>query len=131
MKILFLDDNPSRHRAMRKNSIGTSVDYVFTADEALQNLNKKTYDLIMLDHDLSEDEKPNMIVADGYYVASYMAKKMKQHRETPVIIHSLNPTGASRMHDVLENAGYMFVHQIPFAWDKIMVRNDGEVVFRK
>ena len=130
MKVLFLDDSIERHRAMRINSLGANVDFVFNAEEALNLLKKNSYEMIMLDHDLGGEDE-NKIVPDGYYVASYMARNMPQHKETPIIIHSLNGAGAERMKLVLDKAGYMYIHIIPFAWNKIMVRNDGEVVFRK
>ena len=124
-----MDDSPQRHRAMRSNSGDAYVDYAWTADQALQFLRKHRYDLIMLDHDLSEDPKPILIAPDGTYVASYMAKNFPEHRETFTVIHSMNPVGANRMENILIDAGYMHVHKIPSAWDKIQISKDG-IIFK-
>jgi CheY-like chemotaxis protein len=129
-KILFLDDSPFRHRDMKTNSEHFQVDYAYTANVALKFLNNHLYDLIMLDHDLQEDADVLKINADGEYVAAYMSKNMPQHRETPVVIHSLNDPGAKRMQRLLEDGGYMFIHLIPFAWQKLRER-EGQPVFIK
>jgi CheY-like chemotaxis protein len=132
MKILFLDDSPERHRVMRTQTSQATCDHAYTANDALKMLKKHNYDLIMLDHDLNEDPECKLICADGTYVAEYMSKFMPQHIETPVVVHSLNTVAASRMRKILEDdGGYMFVHTIPFAWEKILIREDGQAVFRK
>lgn len=127
-KILFLDDNPFRHREMKK--LDATVDHVYNANEALKSLQQNSYDLIMLDHDLNEDPEHITINPSGEYVAVQMGRHMKQHIETPVVIHSLNPAGAKNMRDILEDHGYMFVHTIPFAWNKIRMR-EGQPVFER
>jgi CheY-like chemotaxis protein len=129
-RILFLDDNPFRHSALKKNSTQFSVDHVYTANEALKRLSIENYDMIMLDHDLNEDPDTLKINPDGEYVAAYMSKNMQQHRETPIIIHSLNQPGSMRMQKLLEDGGYMFIHLIPFAWQKLR-HQQGQPVFIK
>jgi CheY-like chemotaxis protein len=128
MRILFLDDNPNRHNTMQANSMGAVVDHVYSAAEAIDHLSREEYDLIMLDHDLSED--PDMVLStpDGSYVAEYMAQHLVQHSDTPVVIHSLNPPGSQNMMNMLLNGGYSDVRIVPFAWRKITIEN-GDIHF--
>lgn len=52
-RILFLDDSESRHRTFRAVSGGHDVTFVYTADTAIADLRRGTFDLIYLDFDLS------------------------------------------------------------------------------
>jgi len=128
IRILFLDDNPNRHSTMHQNCIGAVVDHVHTAGEAINHLERKEYDLIMLDHDLSEDPDKMNSTPTGNDVASYMARHLVQHSDTPVVIHSLNPPGAQNMMNALHDGGYSDVSIIPFAWRKIQIEN-GKISF--
>jgi DNA-binding response OmpR family regulator len=67
-------------------------DVTITKDgaEAIQLLNTVKYDQIFLDHDLGDVEY------DGVDVARVIPTSINQYTE--VIIHSLNPIGANRMH---------------------------------
>lgn len=127
IRILFLDDNPNRHAAMRSERFNDArVDHAFDAAHAIEFLNANTYDLIMLDHDLSEDIDKIASTPDGSYVAGYMARHLIQHSDTTVIVHSLNPDGAKNMMGILNDAGYSDVHVVPFAWNKLRV--EGSVI---
>ena len=128
IRILFLDDNTNRHGTMHENSIGAVVDHVYNAGEAIDHLERKEYDLIMLDHDLAEDPDLANSTPTGLDVAEHMARHLIQHSDTPVVIHSLNAPGAQNMMNALLNAGYADVRIIPFAWRKINVEN-GNVSF--
>ena len=124
MKILFLDDNPLRHKTISNLLPNANIVHVYTAREALIEMNKTDYDLIMLDHDLDEDAENRLIHPDGTYVTQYMIKNYKHLRETFVVIHSLNHSGAKRMQDTLVDGGFTDVYRIPFAWQTIKVKND-------
>lgn len=130
VRIMFLDDNPERHKTMRKNCIGFAVSAAWNADEAIELLSKEEFDLIMLDHDL-DATKENMIVEgekDGRYVASKMIES-DRHKTTPVILHSLNENGRDMMESILTNNGFENVHQLPFAWMMIEKDKDGGILF--
>lgn len=126
MKILFLDDNKYRHQIFQQNIGVNIVDHVYTADDALLSLRNNVYDVIFLDHDL--DERTNNILVedeqDGRYVCREMIK-LPIDRSTPVIIHSLNYTGAMSMIDTLVENKFNDVRWIPFAWRKIRITSNG------
>jgi len=130
MKILFLDDDNYRHKKMRQNSIGFSVDFAFDAEEAIELMIKNEYCLIMLDHDLDIETLNQLIDSekDGRYVASWMAEDGR-HKEVTVIIHSLNTNGADCMKTILKNAGFKDVINLPFAWLFISKTDKGTVFF--
>lgn len=131
MRILFLDDNDFRHKRMRANSIGFSVTYVYNAADCIAALRKNEFNLIMLDHDLDR-EKQGLVIdreEDGRFVARWMASEGLQHKETPVIVHSLNPRGADEMKKILTDAGFVQVACLPLAWTMIEKGEDGGIVF--
>lgn len=133
LTVLFLDDNLERHKVMRRNSIGVcSVQGVMDADGAISAMldPETNFDLIMLDHDLSADME-NILGTDekdGRYVARWMAQQ-DRHRDTPIIIHSLNDAGRTSMEFILVNAGFKCVAQLPFAWNFIEKGVAGGIVF--
>lgn len=129
-RILFLDDNHHRHDVMVKN-IGSGADLtrVFTARQAIYQIVRNRFDLIMLDHDLNDATNGQLVgdEQDGRFVCRTVAELFRIEQEndldfmcltadTPVIIHSLNPAGAKSMESILKSAGMHTVHQIPFAW---------------
>lgn len=104
VRILVLEDNPNRIRKFKSALIGFVVDYAAEADEAIQLLSEKKYDLIFLDHDLGGEEwvsstNPNT----GYQVAKVVAEKTGPS-STFVIIHSMNHIGADNINGVLPHA---------------------------
>ena len=121
MRILFLDDNAMRHKIFRRNSIGCSVDAVWTAKEALECLldEEKEYDLIMLDHDLNAETENqlNDDEEDGRYVVKKLVESGR-HKDVTIVIHSLNADGRRNMKALLDQAGYATVHDLPFAWER-------------
>lgn len=131
MKILFLDDNSFRHKRMKANSIGFSVTFVFNAKECIAALSKNEFDLIMLDHDLDREKQGQVLdnEEDGRFVARWMASEGLQHKESAVIVHSLNPMGANEMKRTLIDAGFTRVECLPLAWTMIEKGEDGGIVF--
>jgi CheY-like chemotaxis protein len=110
-KVLILEDDKERHRQFKQRmlEIGASYDLVENADEAINLLKTKKYDIIFLDHDLggevyvSENNKNT-----GSEVARYLNKNMV---ESIVIIHSLNPIGSEYMQSLIPNSLI-----VPFVW---------------
>jgi hypothetical protein len=106
MKILFLDDDQTRHNFFRdwcQEKGHMDVTHVFTADGAAEALAADTFDLIFLDHDLGEEhygavgEKPG----DGTGLARWMSKEWDYPEGTRIVVHSWNHSGAARMMDHL------------------------------
>ncbi len=120
MKILFLDDMESRRDKFQTHSIGHTVDFAINAHncEHLLNKNPGDYDLIYLDHDL-EPEHYNMTEGspddqNGQYIAKLLVKLSKYHGKT-VVIHTLNPLGREKMHEILKDKFKVLI--MPHAWN--------------
>lgn len=108
-KILFLDDNTSRHRAMKPYLLHHEA---YTALEAIDLLSHYQYDFVFLDHDLGGEEGVSSEKSNsGAAVARWIAET--KPKIGIIIIHSLNPAGALNMESVLLGAGYR-VLKIPF-----------------
>lgn len=116
MKVLFLDDNPARHKAMK--AMLPCITQVYTADGAIEALSTCNYSEIFLDHDLGgkvyvDSEEYNT----GMTVAKWLAKNK---RDATVVIHSYNPVGARNMAVALKDyllcvapfKGQRFMHMV-------------------
>lgn len=114
MKILFLDDNLNRHRAFkhRFNDPEIALTAVETAEDCIKALRKETFDMVFLDHDLGGETYTESSRADtGMEVVRWIEEHKPKIGE--VIVHSLNPVGASAMSGGLDRSGYA-VQKIPF-----------------
>jgi len=118
MRILILEDDPNRHVRFRRNLIGAEITIVDQAQDAIELLKTKEWDLLCLDHDLGgkihvDSSEPNT----GYAVAKWLEENPKfQPKE--IILHSLNPVGRENMKKCLPNA-----KEIPCAWDLIRIKS--------
>jgi CheY-like chemotaxis protein len=101
-KVFVLED--AQDRVDFFTEIFGNISYFITAkvDVAIKALNETQFDLIFLDHDLEEleliEDSPKVINYDkrtGLNVARVLRDTI--NCETPCIIHSLNPVGASNM----------------------------------
>lgn len=115
MRILFLDDNAERHRKFLQEHIGCDVVQAWTAKEAIAALAAaalvgREWDLVSLDHDLSDDQQLACVRGEdiakagegtGYDVALWMEEHPVKVRH--VVVHSFNPTGAERMAKALRH----------------------------
>lgn len=104
MRILFLDDMKSRRDVFKQKSIGCSVDFATTAQEAIDFLRKNEYDAIYLDHDLEDEHY--QCNKDDHEDGRFVAKKlleMAQHHGKTVIVHSLNSNGRANIRSILKD----------------------------
>lgn len=116
MKILFLDDDPTRHAKFRMAHIGRDVTYVWTATEAIEEMKEQFFDHMSLDHDLAAQlnmELPPVGEGSGYDVALYIAELPKEKQPKLVVVHSFNPEGARRMAVAMKKVGIQ-VLRVPF-----------------
>lgn len=101
--VLFLDDNPDRHRKFRSEC--PFADRVETAQECIDRLRINKYDVVFLDHDLGGQhfQDPNE-ANSGSGVVRWIAR----HKPTigRVIVHSLNPGERRNMTMDLRRLGY-------------------------
>lgn len=104
IRILFLDDMEARHAAVSKvlpDNAHVSVDYVWTAEQAIEALSKTDYTTVFLDHDLSEDDilmlpGGKSKVPTGMDVVHHiLTMKVPPHN---VVIHSMNGPAAEAMY---------------------------------
>lgn len=134
MKILFLDDNENRHAKFRQQSIGCSIDHVYTAAEAIEKIDDEdiTYDIIFLDHDLNwqTENQLNEDEEDGRTVARHLAT-VDRYKDSIVIIHSLNNQGGMLMKGILEDGGYENAFYYPFAWQYFQKDSQGNWVVKQ
>lgn len=101
MKVLFLDDDPERHRRFAMAHIGCDVTYMWVVAEAIAALDREHHHQASLDHDLggvaSQLTLPEAGESSGYDVALHIASMPADRRPDLVVVHSFNPEGARRM----------------------------------
>jgi len=121
MKILFLDDMSTRHKAFHalyRNDFD-EMTYVYDYDEFVFEMKNSVFDLLFLDHDLSVNTI-NMNPDDydersGTDVVNWIVENICHPREARpgVIVHSMNPAGRERMVSILRDGGFDAV-ECPF-----------------
>lgn len=111
MKILFLDDSMYRWDSFKKRIGNHDVKWASFYDEGVRLVcEEKNYDMIFLDHDLSE---ASFDAPTGYDFVKYMVANNIQAKY--IVCHSMNPNGRSNMASYLKNAGYN-VKEVNSAW---------------
>jgi hypothetical protein len=111
--ILFLDDNPARHKAM----IGPRIIHCYTIDDFLQALNEyDSFQTISLDYDLNDFDTValyNGTEATGLDACGLLVnQKYRSKLPQQIIVHSANPTGSLKMVEFLRRYGIKAVRQI-------------------
>ena len=96
--VFILDDSPERI-AFFQSIFGNDMDYAHNVSAALNMLRSRKYDMIFLDHDLSENDPG---AASGSTLADILEEE-KLHTNIPIIIHSMNPVGAQNIQRTLNN----------------------------
>jgi CheY-like chemotaxis protein len=115
-RILIVEDDPMRCAWFERKFAGRRMDVTCDVAEAIEWLDVRSYHVILLDHDLTEDHYFSDEPDDehtGYAVAAWLAAHPDRHRDALIIIHSLNYAGADRMLSALRDAGRDAEH-IPF-----------------
>jgi len=123
MRVLIVDDNPDRHRVFAQVYRAEDVDHAFKFSQAVKFLNSKRYNIVQLDHDLGDFQEPEIesvgmyggaFELTGYHVALHVVLDLpKEQWPDRVVIHSVNPTGAKSIANLLEKHGVPFIIQ-PF-----------------
>ena len=117
-RVLIVEDDETRCQWFRSRLQGRELDVTCDVEQAISWLAERSYDLILLDHDLTlehyfsnerDDERT------GYAVAAWLAAHAESQPGAQVVIHSLNYEGARRMRDLLTDAGFDAEH-IPFPY---------------
>lgn len=114
--VLFLDDNENRIETAKNEYgiVGTShVVITRTAQQTIDYLNKASFDLVSLDHDLGGETYVDSGREDcGMEVVRWIVAN--RPKITRFIIHSYNAPAAQEMVLKLRDAGYLAQH-IPFS----------------
>lgn len=106
MNILFLDDDPCRHKTFQQIMIGKgSITFVKTAVECIKQLEGKTWDWVFLDHDLGGE---TFVGSDREDCGMEVVRWITEHKpEIPKIIaHTANTGAGLAMQQVLLRSGY-------------------------
>jgi len=122
MHFLFVDDMPVRQKAFQQFLLGTgnTADYAIDYESAIDLLGTTYYDILFLDHDLSEEDimcVPGLtnIGKTGTDLACWIVQTMTGSPLRPkfIILHSLNPVGSENMANVLSRS-FFKCYRIPF-----------------
>lgn len=114
--VFVLEDLPDRQKIFREKLAGCTVVIVDNVADAIDALESPDFSVIFLDHDL--DGRNGVPLDDpncGSRVAEYLAAN-RPEPGIPIIIQSLNLTGAGHMKKMLPEAAV-----VPGAWDRIVV----------
>ena len=118
MKILFMDDDKDRYLLLRMSlPVSVTINYCTNVVDAQDALVNHSFDLIMLDHDLGIGSPGG----DGIELCKFISRNLEDIKwkpDTNVVIHSMNPVGASNMIAELAKSAIP-VRYIPGAWSKI------------
>jgi CheY-like chemotaxis protein len=117
-RILIVEDDAERCAWFSRKFSGIRQDVTCDVLEAIAWLKVHDYQLILLDHDLTEEHYFSNEPDDertGYAVALWLAQNPDCQRDATILIHSLNYTGAARMLEALHNAGRDAEH-VPFSY---------------
>lgn len=129
IKVLILEDNPDRMKIFRKrfneiDDIAFMIDHVEMAQDCIEKLSTKQYQIALFDHDLGgEVYVPVDNKNTGSEVARWIAKNPENiNKDTPVILHSLNFDGRQNMRSLIS-----YSYDMPAAWteDNFKLIEDG------
>jgi CheY-like chemotaxis protein len=104
MRILVLEDQQVRIDSFRVGLAKHDVTYTDKAQEAIELIKRRNYDLIFLDNDLGDGN------GEGLEVATYLQSRYKKSKRQPIIvIHSWNVVASNKINSKLPRAV-----QVPF-----------------
>ncbi len=114
MKIMILDNEPERHDVFGDRWAEHELTHVWTYAQAIEALERETFDRLALDHDLAL-RLPEPGELTGYDVARYLVERVPRERwPKQVVLHSHNGRGRRAMAELLLAAGGMVVVDAPF-----------------
>jgi CheY-like chemotaxis protein len=104
MKVLFLDDDKERIKKARPLFIGHNLTVVENEKDAVAELDKITFELVSLDHDMAGCQMVPSGPGTGFEVAEFIASLDRAKQPKYIILHSFNEDGCKNMYKVLESA---------------------------
>lgn len=103
MRILVLEDDPARHKKIRRRLIGNVVVIVETAQEAIDLLRDEDWNLLSLDHDLGGEQMVESGEGTGWEVAKWL-ENHPERKPKRILLHSYNTPGRENMLACLPDA---------------------------
>jgi CheY-like chemotaxis protein len=103
MKVFLLEDSFQRVQKFRQLFKAHSLTHSADAQEANQILAREAFDLICLDHDLTEHDNDWIASGTGYEVACFLGENQTPNDNALIIIHTMNPPGGDRMSAALSH----------------------------
>jgi len=119
MKIFVLEDNLIRQEKFKEIFKNHELIFSDNVVDALLKLYKTEFDILMLDHDLVENNLTSY--NNGYELCKKMIE-LNLQKQAIVYIHSMNPSGANAMLNLLKDNGYE-AQWIPYHLLKLEDRN--------
>jgi hypothetical protein len=103
MKIFILEDNYERIKKFDAFYKNHELIFSDNVADALLKLVHTEFDILMLDHDLDENNLTSY--NNGYELCKKMIEFNLQ-KQAIIYIHSMNPSGANAMLNILKDNGY-------------------------
>jgi len=97
MKVFLLEDSFQRVEKFRLLFQNHSLTHSADSQEANQILAQEKFDLICLDHDLTEHDNDWIASGTGFEVAHFLGTNKTPNDEALIIIHTMNPAGGQQM----------------------------------
>jgi CheY-like chemotaxis protein len=101
MKIFLLEDSVERLQRFRRAFHSDEITHSANADEAINMLAVERFDLICLDHDLTEHDTEWIAMGNGFEVAQYLGSNKTPNDDALIIVHTMNPEAGDRMMETL------------------------------
>ena len=117
LNVLVLEDDPYRQKLFKQRLYKANLEVVDSVCVAIACLKNKEWDYLFLDHDLGGQQFVTPGENTGYAVACWLEKNPERQPKN-IIIHSLNPVGATAMQQALPKAKY-----IPGCWMDIDIES--------
>jgi CheY-like chemotaxis protein len=111
MKLFILEDNIKRIEYLRNQFIACEIQHSACTKEAISILCSEKFDIIFLDHDLSEITDWQM-EGTGYEVAYFLGNNDTPNNHAKLVVHSMNPEGSEQMMLTLRNRAAI---KLPYA----------------
>ena len=115
LRILFVENDPMRETRVQEwlsENANIRLSRIPIGNIAITMIEKdlpRDWDGIMLDHDLNEMRR-DIPYKSGWDVVKAMVRRT--HKDTPIMIHSMNPAGSAKMRTLLEEEGFSNVTKI-------------------
>ena len=121
-RVLFLDDMPIRHEALREalelpiryKQVELTHAYGFVPFKARLEEAEEPYDVVCLDHDLGDGD-----AYTGYDAAWEVLRLPKEKKPSLVVIHSYNVAAADRMYMLLKGTVDR-LEKVPYAKEALV-----------